>query len=472
MKNLLLFFVFSLISLRIQAQPSDGALAPNFVLQDIKGVSHELYRYLDSGYTVLMDFSATWCAPCWSFHEAGTFKTLYNEYGPKSKANSMRFLMVECDPFTNKNDLLGQSSSSKGDWITGTPYPIVDIKEKSIMAAYNIYYLPTIIMICPNRQVKNIGFKHISEFVKQLPYCDQKVALYDHDANLMAFTGDTVTCNEAPVSVRLANNGKQTLKKAQIRASKTGEPDLILDWEGNLKTYDVAELYLGSFPFSAQSDIKINVTTEDNNLTNNSLEKTIRQPTNVKSPNPLLLVYTDRKGSEVTWKLFKPSGELYLSGGPYEDNDWEDTYLRDNISLSPPVNGCYRLDIYDSGKDGIGRSGHIRIEESIGQIPLILINFKGEAHGYFRYDLVSGSQEATEFPWRIYPNPSSDMVYIESDAQYNISIYDMQGRRTTLASNATAGLQSVDVSPFPAGVYFLEISNEKSRFHKKIVIQR
>jgi thiol-disulfide isomerase/thioredoxin len=473
MKYLLLFFLCVLMQLRPQAQPADGTFAPNFILQDIKGTSHELYRYLDSGYTVLLDFSTTWCAPCWSFHEAGTFKTLYDEYGPHSKANSMRFFMIECDPYTKQTDLEGKTSNSKGDWITGTPYPIIDLKEKSVATAYDVYYLPTIMVVCPNRQVKNIGFKHISEFVKDLPYCDQKVARDDHDASLMTYMGDTVTCNEAPVRVRLANNGKQVLKKARIRASKAGEPELVMDWEGNLKTYEVTDLHLGNFPFSTQSNIKIQITTEDNNLSNNTLEKTIRLPNNIKSKNPELLVYTDRKGSEVSWKIFKPSGELYLSGGPYKDEEWNDTFLREKITLSLPENGCYRLEIYDSGKDGIGRSGHIRIEDPQGGLPpLYLIGFKGEAHGYFGYYLASGSRETTEFPWRIYPNPGTDVLYIESDTPYHIALCDLQGKRTPLTAITTEGQSVVDISSFPKGVYFLEMSDEKSRYHKKIVIQR
>ena len=51
-------------SLSSFAQLADGSVAPDFTVTDINGNSHRLYDYLNNGYTVIIDISATWCPPC------------------------------------------------------------------------------------------------------------------------------------------------------------------------------------------------------------------------------------------------------------------------------------------------------------------------------------------------------------------------------------------------------------------------
>src|SRR5690606_7472604 len=64
------------------AQLPVGSMAPDFTLTDINGTPQHLYSYLDQGYTVVIDISAAWCGPCWSAHESGFMKNLYEQYGP------------------------------------------------------------------------------------------------------------------------------------------------------------------------------------------------------------------------------------------------------------------------------------------------------------------------------------------------------------------------------------------------------
>lgn len=53
-----------LLSGAVSAQLPDNSVCPDFTGTDLNGVSHHLYAYLDSGYTVFLDVSATWCGPC------------------------------------------------------------------------------------------------------------------------------------------------------------------------------------------------------------------------------------------------------------------------------------------------------------------------------------------------------------------------------------------------------------------------
>ena len=56
-----IFTIFALITLfsfsNSYAQLANGSVAPDFTLTDLNGTTHNLYDYIDDGYTVFLDFS-------------------------------------------------------------------------------------------------------------------------------------------------------------------------------------------------------------------------------------------------------------------------------------------------------------------------------------------------------------------------------------------------------------------------------
>lgn len=132
-----------------------GATAPDFTVTDINGNQHNLYSYLNDGKVVLLDVSATWCGRCWNFHNAHYLEDLYAEYGPAG-TNEVVVLFYEGDATTNAQDLDGTDAASQGDWITGTPYPIVN--ETPLQLNLNVYAplgFPTInIISCADKKIK------------------------------------------------------------------------------------------------------------------------------------------------------------------------------------------------------------------------------------------------------------------------------------------------------------------------------
>jgi len=127
-----------------------GAVAPDFTATDINGNSHNLYTYLNAGKVVLLDVSATWCGPCWGFHNNHYLEDLYAQFGPAG-TNEVVVLFYEGDDATNSADLHGTGSNTQGDWVTGVPYPIID--EAPLSISLNVYAplgYPTINVICPS----------------------------------------------------------------------------------------------------------------------------------------------------------------------------------------------------------------------------------------------------------------------------------------------------------------------------------
>lgn len=169
----LLAFVWSWVLLPTQskAQLGPGSDAPDFSVVDINGNSHNLYGYLDQGMTVVLDFSATWCGPCWNYHNSHILKQLWEQYGPSGTVmpNKVMVLFIEADISTNTNCLYGPAGcvgGTTGNWVNGTPYPIVDLQPGETVANdYNIGYFPTLYAVCPDRKVWEVAQAPLTKWV-------------------------------------------------------------------------------------------------------------------------------------------------------------------------------------------------------------------------------------------------------------------------------------------------------------------
>lgn len=149
MKKLLLSALSLALSVHSFAQI--GATAPNFNVTDINGNQHRLYEdILDLGLIAVVDVSATWCGPCWSLHQSNVLKQLHEQYGPNG-SNQLRVIFYEGDPNTGLNALQGTGGNTAGDWITGTPFPIVN--ESPLSLNLNIWApdgFPTVNIVNPS----------------------------------------------------------------------------------------------------------------------------------------------------------------------------------------------------------------------------------------------------------------------------------------------------------------------------------
>lgn len=157
MKKLINLILISLITVSTaQAQLADGSIAPDFTFTDINGTTQHLYAYLDSGKYVAIDLSATWCHPCWEYHNTRTMDSLYELHDiPGDK--KWKVLFIEGDGGTNNADLHGTGGSTQGDWVTGSLFPIIDPPSGTALndfnTGYSIGFFPTLMLICPNRRI-------------------------------------------------------------------------------------------------------------------------------------------------------------------------------------------------------------------------------------------------------------------------------------------------------------------------------
>lgn len=149
-------FLFG-ISNHLQAQIPDGSIAPDWTLTDIDGNSHNLYSYLDQGKMVIIEFSATWCGPCWNYMLTGALEEVWEDHGPNGDNTAMLFY-IEADQNTGMADLLGQTPSSQGNWVEAIPFPIIDLQVgENQDQQYQINYYPTLFAVCSDHTVWELG---------------------------------------------------------------------------------------------------------------------------------------------------------------------------------------------------------------------------------------------------------------------------------------------------------------------------
>jgi thiol-disulfide isomerase/thioredoxin len=123
--------------------------AVNFSAKDINGYTHKLFDILDSGKMVMIDFFSTSCGPCGTY--APHIQDSYENFG--QNGGNVHFLGIS---WGDDNQGVFQFDSTYG--IT---YPSVSGTQGSgnqINIAYNILSYPTVILILPNRVIRE---KHI-----------------------------------------------------------------------------------------------------------------------------------------------------------------------------------------------------------------------------------------------------------------------------------------------------------------------
>ena len=243
--------------LQSKAQVVTGDLSADWTLTDINGVSYHLDSILDAGKTVFIDISATWCAPCWSYHNSGAFENLWVNHGPtggtnvsSSTTNDCMVFFIEGDGTTNHACLIGDaancsgSAASQGNWVTGVSHPMIDPTSSTTPTVtafnniYNLAYFPTCVMICPDRSMTEVDQFTTAQLYAAKVACSAATAPID--AEMMtaeSFNISLASCDSVTPTFRFGNVGTSTLTSATITLKVDGATQKTINWVGSLATY-------------------------------------------------------------------------------------------------------------------------------------------------------------------------------------------------------------------------------------------
>ncbi len=181
--------------------------------------------------------------------------------------------------------------------------------------------------------------------------------------------------------------------------------------------------------------------------------------------------------SETTWDIYDDSGNTIYTSGPLS---WGTQY-RDSILLT---SGCYRFEVHDTDDDGLDfwanndGSGVVRFITTPVSCNAPAVNYFEPDFGKyifheFRVENTTSLEEQGKYPWRIFPNPTNNIITIQGylDTQTNISFHNNLGELVIQTSVDFQGVISkqFNLTHLPTGVYFITIQNMKEKIIKKVV---
>jgi thiol-disulfide isomerase/thioredoxin len=478
MKHIYSLFACLLIGTATFAQLPNGSIAPDFTATDIDGVEHNLYDLLDEGKKVIIDFSATWCGPCWNYHTNGVFEELYETYGPDG-TDELRIFWIEADDTTTEADLNGTGTATQGDWVTGTSFPIID-DGGSIFDDYAGAYYPTIYTVCPNRIVTESGQVDVAGHAAIFQANDCAAASLPNDPALLSYTGGTAACPGEPVnlSVEMMNLGVSNLQYCTIAVMEGGTELLSYDWSGNLDTYGIVNVDLGSASFDASTDFTIEITSGDDNDVNNSSTGAVELATEGTSLIKVEIM-TDNWPAEISWNISDDGGNVIESVEEGEVSGSEGDVIVWWVSV--PETGCYTFTMNDAYGDGLAGeqwgsiAGSCTVKTYNDDLTFISTIF--DYDGSYDFESVAAGMSVTSVNvsieeqslnqvTRVFPNPfvgqtNLQFSTIQSGAA-SIVVYNLVGEQLindnlgTLAAGEYNHV--IDFNGVSAGVYLIHLT--------------
>jgi len=508
MKKMILLPCF-LLALRLFGQLGAGFVAPNFSAADVNGHVWNLYEILDQGKTVILDFSTTWCEPCWDYHEAHHLKSLYQEFGPDGTDELMIFL-VECDRFTTLNELQGMGPRTLGNWIEGTPYPIIDSYRLS--ETFGITGYPTFFVICPNKlahKVTSLPALPAGELFAAAVQGCPPATLPDNGAILdWSGTANQACAGEALVpEIVFSNFGTNPITVAEISMRLNGNHLETLNWTGNLATHQLTKIAFTPFVFGDDPGAKLDFEIasingqEDSELKSNTLSHQVNSAAQIHADELTVKLYMKGVPKETYWEIRK-SGTLEViasggnelvgpdGGGLYEFTEevpvGEHTYIHYSgytIPVPVPGDGCYEFHVIDALGNGLfdEQGAYVKLLNK-GEV-LFSIGPDDWGREFIKVVKISTTRRpifASLNDLKTFPNPVADELQVdfvlEKAELLAISISNALGE-TVFSSKAQAfpigkNRFPVAVSNLPGGIYFLRIGSEEGQVARKIVVNK
>jgi thiol-disulfide isomerase/thioredoxin len=492
MKKILLLLVAVFTTNASYSQIANGQLVGNFTLTDINGVEHSLYDYLDDGSTVFLDFSATWCGPCWSMHTSNLLKNIYQQHGPAGmpgvNANTTDKAMViflEADINTNTNCLYGAAgcnSNTQGNWVNGTPYPIIDLTSNALNQEYQTPGFPTLFVICPNRQIKRsyVGFSAanmtVANLIAEANGCPAP-ATEAIDGALLSITPQITTCANTNTSLvaRVQNNSTTPLTAATITASANGNQIATFDWTGSLDTYQTADLNIGSTLITSNTNITYSISVPGDSNSNNNSQTVSFNASNTATEfqNITIKITLDRYGSETRWNLRNSSGQIVAQNPTYQDFASNGAYPQPDINLTLP-NDCYIFTIIDTYGDGMccsyGQGGYQVLANGTLIPGMSGGDFTNGEMKPFKVDTTLSVIENQIANVTMYPNPTNGLVNIVLQEDMDVQVFDITGK--IVYKNAlTTGTSQLNLSHLQSGAYIVNFTGNNSSASQKLILK-
>ncbi len=509
MKKGPVFLLLLSLALRLSAQLPQGAIAPDFTAQDITGQTWHLYDLLEQGKIVVLEVSATWCPPCWAYHNSHAMQELYEAHGPDGDG-ALQVLFVEGDPNTNTQCLYGQQgcdSFTPGNWVGGTTYPYLD--NAAIADSFQIDYFPTIFIICPNKKTYQVGALDADELWEKAAGCPvasgaNNAGIFEHSAgtDLREVCGNL---NISP-SFSLINLGSEPLTAATVTLHWNNNLEQTKQWNGYLPLYGETVIAFDSLLLDGAGALKTTVASvngipSDDDFSNNIHFDNFKIAEQFNNQQIILKIKTDNYGLETYWELRDEQANVLYSGGNTNvgpdgggifgnaipgPGAYNNNSLITKI-LNLPGDGCYSILLVDAYGDGMCcEYGNGYYKMYSGNNPALPILTGGEfgatEHRGFTVKSTSAdfSPENEFSNLRCFPNPAFEQLNIEftlsESFQVSVTIFNLLGQAVYQSAYQQLApgehLWALPVSDWSQGTYFVRFQAGEMTTLRKLVVEK
>ncbi|WP_294821748.1 T9SS type A sorting domain-containing protein [uncultured Flavobacterium sp.] len=510
MKKTLLLGMLLATGLTVSAQINgddnplaDGTVVPDFTAPDVNGTVYNLYSYLNNGKSVVIDFSATWCAPCWSYHQTHALADFYEAYGPAGSDEAM-VIFVEGDIVnTTTENLFGVQGPlvSRGNWVAGTPYPVIEDTAALNLgdgSKFDVEYFPTMYIICQETKTSISADQASPAQIKNvMGACQTLVGIPNHgridvSGASLRFCESGQTAN---IQAKLKNFGNNNITSAVVVLKKDGNIIETRNFNSVLAQFgSPANISFNNTVFTTGSTYVVELQSINGVAQTNPELNTAPVAFTVApaTPNEIeVRVYTDYYPAENGWEIKNTNGEVIASGGPYQPGT-ADQYggggadanvMKSHMITLPNVNPeCLTVVLNDVGNynDGwaavpagapapgieVYANGQLVFERrNVGNFGDKLNLAKA-----FRAMGTLGNEELAANKFALYPNPTTGILNFTTQEPVDVTVLDLTGKVVFSAKGIENG-GSVNLGSLQRGMYIAKMKGLTSEKIEKIVVE-
>jgi hypothetical protein len=428
---------------------------------DLNGNTHILENHINNNEAVLVDISAHWCSPCFSFHQSHAMAGLYHDFGPEGTNEVMVFL-TDVDAGSSISILQG-GSGSQGDWLTGTEYPVIGPNGQGayVGAQYATTGVPTLFLHCGSVASEHtISYDWWTLYTSVKGSCPSAFTFSGADASLLKHDGVAGCPAGYSVEVELYNaSSSTTLTSADIELrNPSGQLIATENWTGSLAPLNRTSVVI-NHTVSLAGIYKAKVVNPNGALDSRTTGDEEDVFVNFGYSN----AYWDAPlsiniGLSTTSWYLKDANGLQVGSG-------YGGVIGTNGTWGLEANQCYTLRILNGNGDTYevtdGRpAGGVVIASGSVDSEDFKTNFSTGAQVW------TGIKEVSE-KFNIYPNPVNDVLTIDGDYT-SATIYDVFGKVILTINNQN----TIDVTDLSSGVYFININTNNATTVKKITIAK
>lgn len=457
-KIALFIFIFSFFGISGNAQPN-VPIAPYTIFQDIDGVSHNLYDYLDQGRAVVFEFYKEGHSITASSRPG--MQQLHTQLGLGGVYTHVLF-SVDLDTLANNEANFKTTNAIN--------YPV--ISDLTPFKDFNIDYTnPSFLVICPDRVWKirkNSIFSDIT-YITTLSSSCAPLSEFEDDGRILSYFGEKQYCQgEITAQFYIQNYSKtKSLTSAKISVTEDNIFRGETKWTGSLSPYEIDTVEfvienLATYDILIFDLDSINLK-EDTNLVNNEFKIEIKEGKDINSKIYLDFT-TDLNPEQTSWKLVDFNGDIVFSslGSQFLPN----TNYKQTIDIWYKTDGCYEIFFEDSFGDGLKNGstpagnalGAMKVYTDQGDTILKAIDFESSiSRKFYKQSGLDIANNKPEEYIQIINNSTNILIENKNNLNGDVTIHTISGK--LISKQSLQGTDKViETENWGKGIYLITVT--------------